>query len=132
MKIRLYKETDFPMLLSWFKEANPDEVPTPDMIPRASTFILDLNGIPALSVSLIITNTSTAYVENFIGNPELKNKDRRESTPILLNHLAQVADKLGYTRLLCMAPNSKLSGYYQSIGFKPTLQGVVTLCMEVN
>lgn len=127
ISIRNYRKEDWAMVESWWAHAS-EISPVPGMMPEESSFIAEVDGIPALAVTVYLTNTpEIAYVENFIGNPAVKGGSRREASVLLSHHIAGFARGRGYRRLLCMTEKPKLMDRYQELGFSPTLSGVTTL-----
>lgn len=86
-------------------------------MPDGTTFVLFIEGVQALSVSLYPSNSEAIQVEAFIGNPSLEGELRRRGTQVLLDYISNFAKELGYQRLWCMAPNERLRDYYEKIGF---------------
>lgn len=131
--IRPYSATtDFPMLSRWWA-AHSEPGPLETMVPSESTWVLELDGTPALSVSLILTNIPEyCLVDNLIGNPELKGSQRAEATFILLQYLEQYARDHGYRRLFCLAYRQKLKRLYESLGFGRTMDDVSTFVKSLT
>lgn len=130
--IRLYNPEDWKMVKSWWDIQN-EFAPLETMMPLNSSFIAEIDEVPALAVCLYLTNTpEVAYVENFVGNPELKGTSRKEATNILLNHITKFAFEMGYKRLLCMSEKPILKAHYEKIGFTKTLDGVATFIKETK
>lgn len=124
--IRPYRKDDWAQVDSWWKESG-EIGPLETMMPLESSFIAEIDGTPALAVTLYLTNTpELCYVENFIGNPALKGGERRLATYMLLEHITKFANLLGYKRLICMTEKPILVERYKEIGFTPTLSGVTT------
>ncbi len=115
------------MVLSWWKAAG-EIAPNEGMLPLESTFIAILDGQPAAAMTIYLTNTfEVAYVENFIGNPELKGTSRKEAALQLTYHIANFARSRGYKRLVGMTCKDALKKRYQELGGVPTLDGVMML-----
>jgi hypothetical protein len=131
MQIRSYRESDFAMLNEWWRRH--DELgPLPSMVPAETTWVLEIDGCPALSVSLVLTNVPEyCYVENFIGNPELAGPARQSAVADLLQYIEEFARSKGYRRLFCMAHRGPLKQRYQEIGFTQTLDNVGTFSKEI-
>jgi hypothetical protein len=131
MKIREYQTSDWPVVKSWWK-ASGEMAPLPDMMPEESSFVAEVDHVPALAVAIYLTNTKElAYVENFVGNPAMSGKKRREAALILSDHIAKFAKGRGFKRLMCMTEKKPLVGRYKELGYKPTLGGVTTLVREL-
>jgi hypothetical protein len=124
--IRDYTDEDWSVIDSWWKSSG-EVGPLQSMMPPDSSFIAEIDCVPALAVCLYLTNTKEiCYVENFIGNPDLKGNFRKLATAILLDHITLFANRLGYKRLICMTEKPVLVERYKEIGFIPTLSGVTT------
>ncbi len=115
-------------VINWYGN---EPSPTSDMMPLESTFICEISKVPALCVTLYLTNSSVAYIELFIGNPDIKGPLRREAAQALVNHFQRFAREKGYTKLLCLAPNEALRRYYQKLGYTPTIDNVSVLLKEL-
>lgn len=121
--IRPYSSNDFPMISEWW---GSEPAPLESMIPE-TTWVLELAGRPALSVSLILTNVSEyCMVDNFVGNPALKGPERASASFYLLQYIEDYARTLGYRRLFCISYRSKLKELYERLGFGRTLDDVST------
>lgn len=127
-QIRNLQAHEVESVIQWYGN---DPVPTPDMMPLESTFICEIDSVPALCVTLYLTNGPLAYIELFIGNPDKRGPLRREATQALVNHFEHFAREKGYTKLLCLAPNESLRRYYQRLGYTLTLDSVSALLKEL-
>lgn len=130
IKIRPYYATDWGMVEAWWK-ASGEVPPLPTMMPLESSFVAEVSSRPALAVALYLTNTlEIAYVENFVGNPELKGEARKRAATQLVEHFMSFAKQRGYRRLMCMTEKPALMTRYQELGFHPTLGGVTAFVRE--
>ncbi len=121
------------MVQAWWQPSPEGVIPTPEMMPPDSTFICLYEGMPALSVTMYLTNTPEfCMVDNFIGNPEMRGPLRRELTKELLAYVEYIAQGLGYKKIFCMASNERLASYYGELGFNKTLSGVTTFTKDVQ
>lgn len=132
ISIRNYKDSDYGMVKAWWDE-HKEAAPLPHMLPTESTYVYELDGIPALCVTMYLLNTKAfAMVDNFVGNPAIEKSKRqvvsREGFPFLLRR----AKELGIERLFCMGHRAKLKLYYESLGFSRTLTDVDTFILEVK
>lgn len=127
ISVRQYQKRDFKMLSNWWS-VQREIGPKKDAIP-GTTFILEEDRLPALSVSLYLTNGPFCHVDNFVGNPDMK--DKKFLAGVLLRHISLIAKDLGYQRLFCMGYKKKLVDYYESIGFNKTSDKVSTFTKEL-
>lgn len=131
LTIRAYKKNDWPLVKQWWA-LSKEVAPLETMMPTESSFVAEIDGNPALAVTVYLTNTpEVTYVENFIGNPEYRGETRKKLTEMLLACLGDFVSRLGYRRLLCMSEKPELKNYYKEIGFTKTLDGVATFTKEV-
>lgn len=132
LSVRHYTPSDFPLISSWWI-AHGEPGPLPSMLPPESTFLLEMDGIPALCVSLYLTNSSeVAYIENFCGNPELDGPARRSAAPHLVKYIENFALSRGYARLFCLAHKEPLKRRYEELGYTRTLDNVATFCKSLK
>lgn len=125
ISVRPYRDEDFQMIDSWWA-ASGTMGPLPGMMPGESSFIAEIDGTPALAVTVYLTNTpEVAYAENFIANPEVSGG--LLAGRAFSDYVAAFAKSRGYKRLLCMTEKRTLVRRYQQLGYYPTLSGVTTL-----
>lgn len=129
--IRSYTSADWKMIKEWW-HLSGEVGPFESMMPLDSSFVAELDGSPALAVALYLTNMpEAAFVENFIGNPEVKGEKRKEASQLLADHIARFAKQRGYKCLVCMTEKDVLKKRYVELGFNPTLSGVTTFVRVV-
>lgn len=114
MNIRLYKKEDYNMIANWWIAANEPPPPT-EIMADDSTFILEIDGRPMISVMLLMTNTKLAWVTSFVKNPEFKNS--KEASKAIITHAENFAKEKGYTTTLMFAYTDKLKKRYQELGY---------------
>lgn len=129
--VRNFKQVDFEMLQNWWK--TQDEFPpTREMLPEETTFICEHNDLPLVSITLYLTNSKEfCMLDNFVGNPELRGDLRKEASALIISHAEQLAKKLGYKSIMCLALKDKLGEYYQSFGYKKRFSNVLTFNKEL-
>jgi hypothetical protein len=114
-KIRLYKDSDYEKLACWWG-IQGEPIPSKDLIPLDSTFILSANGIDLLSISIFLTNVKgMCFLENFVGNPNYK-KERKLCSRALVDHAVDFAKNKGYTRVVCFSYKDKVGERYKDLG----------------
>lgn len=128
--IKQFKSENYPLIKQWWDLAK-EQAPQIDMIPETS-YLMYLNDKPILSVSLFLTNSPLTWIDNYIGNPELKGSDRKTCGYILLNYLEQVSKAHGKDRMFCMSMNEKTSQRYIELGFIKTASNISTFLKGVK
>ncbi len=129
--IRHYTEQDFPLIKSWWEACN-ENPPTEELLPLGSTLILEFKDLPALCASLLLTNCKgISYIENFIGNPSLKGKQRQEASKTFMDLISNFAFDCGYSRIVGYTYSDKLKDYYKSLGFNNMRSGAHLMVREV-
>lgn len=129
-EIKQFKPENYELVKSWW-DFYKETVPELKMIPETS-YIMYSNDKPILSVSLFLTNSPLAWVDNYIGNPEFKGLHRKECGKLLLNHLEEVSLKHGKDRLFCMSVKEKTSKRYIELGFTKTASNIETFIKGVK
>jgi len=131
-KIRAYTSSDFPVVESWWKDAN-EIPPSITMLPESSTFILELDNIPTFCLSVYLTNCKEyAYLGNFVSNKKIKNKFRKQASQKLMDYTLCFAGELGYKQVICMSHVDKLKNRYNEMGFHTTLTNVQTFVRKTG
>lgn len=115
-------ETDPAMLKAWCAEYS-EVAPARENIPVGSSYVLEDSGLPILFISLIRTNASFCYLENYCGDPALKGR-RSEAVAHLIAHLETKAKEFGHSSLVTFAYKPKLARAFEAYGFQKTLEGI--------
>lgn len=122
--------SDWQMIAKWHESYGIKFFKWSDL-PEDTSYVAFVDDKPALAVSLILTNSKLAWIEAFVGNPDVKPEERRPVTKKLLAYLEDIAKSFGAKKLFCMSPNPLLTGYYNSLGFKKT-ESVEALIKEIQ
>ena len=129
--IRAYTEEDLSMLQSWCAE-HGTEVPTPETFP-GTTYLYVRDGIPIMSLSLIVTNAlDHAYAKYPIANPSVSKEQRSGVLKKLFAYIGLLAFQMGFKNLVLFAPDEKRLNLYKSCGFTPTIPNLTMMAKELN
>jgi len=120
MNIRKYTDKDYEMICSWWK-FHGEPIPPEELISQF-TYILEAPiDKPWLCLSLITFNTPwVAWSAGLVSNPDIRAHGRKEAVKLLWDHVADLAKKMGYKNLLCIAPCESLEKRYAELGFVAT------------
>jgi hypothetical protein len=128
--IRLFNaDKDLQMLQAWNAAYN-EVAPVQETIPADSSYVLEIDSTPALFLSLIKTNASYCYFENYCGNPEFKGK-RLDATEHLIQYVSNEAKKAGHSLILTFAYKPKLVEQFQRNGFTKALDGLTAFYRRI-
>lgn len=128
--IRQYKDSDYSMIKEWWTSQN-EVAPTEDMIPKSS-FVLEVDSEPVVSLSLFLTNVpGMCFFENFVGNPLKKGEIRKECGKAIMCHVADVAKKMGYKRIVCYSHKEKVKKRYEDMGMIRTVNNLSSFVKEL-
>lgn len=129
MNIRLFNKNDYETIKMWWYKAH-EIPPTLEMLPEDSTFILELDNKPQVSLTVYLTNSKhLAYLENFVKDPELK--DSKQYTELLVKHVEMFTKEQGYKVLACLAYKDKLKKRYEDLGYINTLNNLSSFIKEL-
>lgn len=129
--IRKYKDSDFEMLSNWWA-SQEEPVPTKELIPMESTFVMELEGEPILSIALFFPNVKgMCYFENFVGNPSKKSELRKKCSDILIHYGLGYAKAAGYKRIVCFAYKEKVKKRYEALGMTKVCDNVSLFAREL-
>lgn len=112
-------DDDWKIVGSWHRAAGIKWFTWKDF-PQDTSYFALVNGEPALAISLIVTNSSFAWLEGFVGNPAIGREYRRKATLAFAEFLAREAKMHGKTKLITMAAEPKLTEYFHNLGFRTT------------
>lgn len=119
------------MIQEWWK-AHGEVPPIAEMLPCESTFIVEDAGIPALCVTVIMTNTTVAWVDNLVASPAFNPSAERKLAVAFLNESIEGFCRVrGYTKLFCMAHKEGLVLRYNELGYKKTCENIRTFLKEI-
>ena len=129
--IKPYKNSDYPEVASWLFLSYKQIAP-PSILLEEGTFILELDNVPALSLTVLLTQTKDmSYIFNFIKNPKFKNNNLEEYGQQLWNHCFDYAKSKGYKQIICFSENEKLTEKYQRFGMKKNLEHLTSFIKEL-
>lgn len=129
MNIRSFKHEDFKMIESWWIDSGQCP-PLSGMMTEDGTFILEINNIPSLSMTVFKTQSSIAYFEGFIKNPNIK-KNLHKEGQILWDHCFSYAKKNGYKQVICYCMVDKLKQKYISYGMNESAKNLSAFVKEI-
>lgn len=129
MNIRNLKSSDYELISSWWKDIG-QHGPTQGQLPEDSSFILELDNKPILTMSVFLTNTDIAYFENLISDPNFKH-NRKFYTQALMDHSFSFAKSKGYKYAVAFTTNEKLVNRNLKIGFDTAVRNLFLLSKEL-
>jgi hypothetical protein len=133
LTFRNLKSEEIPVVQGWWLLVPPGVPPTEDMLPLDSTFLMCLDDIPAVCITIYTTNSKEfAMLDNLIASPKLSKKSSRSW---VVERTVRAAEKhsrsLGYKKLICFATEPKLAKRYSELGYNVTSQKVTSLIKEL-
>ena len=129
VSIRRVKPEDYGLIQGWWVVAGYNPPPL-DIWPE-TTYIGFVGELPAMSVALYLTNSTLAWAENFIANPEIPSEQRKELVKYGLDYLATEAKEAGAKYFWAYSAQDKITDYYKSLGFKEINRGLVNLARKI-
>lgn len=130
--IKPYSHSDFEQICSWW-DGYGESRPVEGMMIENGTFILELNEIPTLCLTVLLTQSKEmAYLFAFIKNPTFNGQNLEEYGRVLWDYCAKFAKDLGYKRVICFAGTNKLKDKYEKFGMKQTMTGLSSLVKELS
>lgn len=128
--IRKFEFADYELTKAWWAHYQ-EQGPEISMVPETSYMML-IGNKPILSVGLFLTNGPIAWIDNYIGNPDLEGSVRKECGDVLLKHLEEVAKMNCKDRMFCMSMNEKTSKRYIELGFIKTASNISTFIKPIQ
>lgn len=122
--IRAYKHSDFMTLRQWYVDSGvcpPEE----GMLVEDGTFILEVEGIPALSQTVYLTQSKElCYLEGIIKNPAFKQVSLEALIPPLWDTIFSFAKDRGYKNILGYCVVDKLKDKYVRLGLTRSMDNL--------
>jgi hypothetical protein len=130
-EIRLIRPEDKKLTSEWYKRQGVQEPPD-TQVPKDTTFVVTLDGVPIVQASLFITNVDFAILEWLIGNPDFKGAVRILAIKMIGKHIREFATSLGYSRVFGMTPHEKIKDHYEKHFGMFVLKQVYVMTTEEN
>lgn len=117
LRVRQFTTKDYDMLADWWEQQN--QIPPPMYTyQEADSFILCIDGNPAMAVALTYTNNGTmCLADAFIGNPKFSGPLRKRGANVLQNAIERRAKEKGYTTLLALTKEEKVHKRHHELGY---------------
>lgn len=115
LKIRPFTEADYEVVSGWAKEYPK---PSKELLTKSSTFVLEVDGKMVFVLTVYFTNCKEiCFVENFMGNPELKD-ERKAHSQLLFTYVEKLAKDFGYKNIVGFSNVDKLTQKYETFGYR--------------
>lgn len=130
VRVRPYKPEDYATLAGWY-EGHGMAAPPADFFLEDGTFVLEINGELAASLSVFLTQSPYVnLLEGFIGNPKAKFQ-RSQQNQHLVNRCYEYARSRGAKSVFCHTDCDKLNDRYEVLGMRKIPQQQFTLMKEL-
>jgi hypothetical protein len=129
--IRPYKHSDYENIVSWWLSYN-ECPPVFGMMVEDGTFVLQLNNVPALSLTVFLTQSKEiSYLEGFIKNPVFKDISLEDYDRLLWDHCFNYAKLRGYKRIVALCEEPKLFNKYKRLGMTEICSSLKSFTREL-
>lgn len=116
MEFRYIEESDYEMLVDWWKFWKFPAPPI-EMLPDSGV-IVNKNGVDICAGFIYFTNSKTCWIEFIVSNPNVRQKeDRREAITNVIDILCSIGKNNGYTIAYTSLKNESLQNKYLECGF---------------
>lgn len=129
MELRPIQLSDIDMVYGWWKRAGLI-MPPVDTWP-STTFIGAIDNVPMYAISLHLTNSPLAWIENFIANPEIPDTTRKKLVKYGLDQLTAMAKSHGAKYFWAYASHPKLEEYYKELGFTVMQTSLTSMARKI-
>lgn len=116
--IRLLNENDYDELLKWWKWFR-FPAPAREFLPEQGKggIMVSKDGVNICAGFIYFTNSSIAWIEFIVSNPEYKDSDRKEAIELLISELTEICRVKGYKVAFTSIKNENLINRFSSSGF---------------
>ncbi len=127
IEIRPYKAADFDVIHAWWIQSGQNP-PSPGCMIEDGTFVAEINGEPALSLTVLKTQSKQiALFEGYIAKPGLEKGLRNEAGAQLWERCYQYALEHGYRNAIVYSGKPQLTARYEKLGMTRSLEGLSAL-----
>lgn len=118
LKLRSLQESDWEVLLSWWKAWGWPDIEK-DLMPLDGLggLIVEKQGKPIAAGFLYLTNSKVAWTEWIISDPEYREEDRKKCLGMVVEGLENVAISAGYKIILSIGRNKGLLSIHKELGY---------------
>ncbi len=129
--IRPYHGDDLPVLHTWW-EARGEALPTHDMMPIGTSYVIEYGDKPVASMCWIKTNCpAVAYSANFVSDPSADEKIRRTAVEWLFDFILGDVRAAGFHNLVAFGYKPKVVSRFKEMGFRVGLTNVTSFVMPL-
>ncbi len=115
--IRPYTDADFDLVITWWAHHN-EPGPAPGMMNKHCTFMLDMAGVPVMTLTALYTPTTIAYLEGFCASPLIDKETRNDCSLAIWDHAIKFLKGLHTTRIVVLTDKLPLVERYQELGME--------------
>lgn len=128
--IRIFKEEDYPELVSWWKfwKFTP---PSLEMLPE-SGIMISKEGVNICCGFLYFTNSKICWSEFINSNPNYRESDRKEAVKFLILELERVAKNKGFKVIFTSLKNPSLIKYYSDCEYIKGSSGTTEMIKVIS
>lgn len=127
VNIRHYRDTDFDEICSWWV-AHKEFAPLEGMMTKEGTFVLELDGIPVMTLSVMMTQSKEiSYFEGYCAKPGLPKEISQTLGKILWQHGYDYLKKKGFNRVIAFTEKEALARRYEDLGMNRNMGGLTAL-----
>ena len=131
MTVRDTRRGDYEMFVSWWDGHVGWEAPLEHALPD-SGFLVEGDGFPVVAGWLYRTDSSIAWLEWIISNPQASKEERADALPILIERLTHEARMLGFKIVFTSTNNKRLLAQYEEAGFATMEKDVIHLVRRIG
>lgn len=127
IEIRPYQEEDFDEICSWWIE-HKEFAPLPGMMTEEGTFVLEYEGKPILTLSVLMTQSKEiAYFEGYCAKPGIEKQLRNDLGEILFEHAYEFLRNRGFKRVIIFTDKPSLVHRYEELGMVKNMNGLYAM-----
>ena len=119
LTFRPLEEKDYEIICEWWKQWEWPVLPR-TALPNGGKggFIVEKNGEPIVSAFLYLTNSSIAYIEWIVSNPNYRESDRKNAIELLINECEKFCKTIsGVDIILSIGRNKHLIETHKKLGW---------------
>lgn len=127
MRPRRFDNADVELLNGWLDGHGKPANLTENELPAVGLIVDDV-----AAGFLYVTDSSVAFLENFVSNPKAPKRKVREAVDEIIKRLMIFAHEAGISRLVGLTTRKSMAKRAQAAGFQPTPGAYSLLTARVN
>lgn len=124
-------EIDYPIVCEWWAQHNWPKVPQASLTKNGA-FVYNHQGMGICAGWLFCTDSNIAWIEYIVKNPDALQKEVDAGLDLLIEHLVEKANSLGFKLVFTTVKSKALIARYARHGFTKGDEGMTQFILPIH